>query len=193
MAPNRRLEPSDALLVVDVQRDFCPGGALAVPEGDRVVDVLNRWSREAALSDALVVASRDWHPSGHVSFESRGGPWPEHCVQGTEGARFHPDLQLPPDAVLVSKGQHPDREACSAFEETGLVEVLKERGVRRIFVGGLTQEVCVRATVLDALRYGFETHVLVDATRPIDRLGGRKALEEMERSGAILEGGTRDR
>src|SRR5690349_9197046 len=98
------LGPSDALIIVDVQNDFCPGGALPVPEGDRVVPVLNRWNEAASAGGATVVASRDWHPAGHVSFRERGGPWPPHCVQDTKGAAFHPGLRLPADVLIVSKG-----------------------------------------------------------------------------------------
>jgi len=185
--PVPALGPSDAVLVIDVQRDFCPGGALPVPNGDRVVDVLNRWIDRAVSADALVVASRDWHPPGHVSFSERGGPWPEHCVQGTPGAEFHPKLRLPPDVVVVSKGHEPDRDAYSAFDGTGLTSLLQERGIRRVFVGGLAQDVCVRATVLDALRGGFETHLLVGATLPVDDLEGARALREMQDNHAVLE------
>ncbi len=185
--PRPQLGPSDAVLVVDVQQDFCPGGALAVPEGDRVVGVLNRWIRDAARGNAVVVASRDWHPRGHMSFVDRGGPWPEHCVQGTEGAELHPALDLPEDAVLLSKGQDLNRDAYSAFDGTGLAALLNERGVQRVFVGGLAQDVCVRASVLDALRYGFETHLIVDATRPVDPAAGERALDEMRATGAVFE------
>ncbi|MBN1609468.1 MAG: nicotinamidase [Polyangiaceae bacterium] len=173
--------------MVDVQRDFLPGGALAVPDGDRVVDALNAWVDDAVRSKALVVASQDWHPKDHVSFTGRGGPWPEHCVQGTPGAGLHPALSVPLDAVLVRKGMDVDRDAYSAFDGTGLAALFKDRGVRRVFVGGLAQDVCVRATVLDALRAGFETHLLVEATRAVDPSQGARALEEMQASGAVLE------
>ena len=182
-----RLGKSDALIVVDVQRDFCPGGALPVPRGDEVVPVLNAWMERAARAGATVVVSRDWHPPGHVSFVDRGGPYPEHCVQGSWGARFHDALRLPSDYVLISKGQEPDRDALSAFDGTGLGALLEDRGVHRVFVGGLAQEICVRATVLDALRYGFATHVLTGATPPIDAREGEKALEEMRDNLAVLE------
>jgi nicotinamidase/pyrazinamidase len=184
---NPQLGPGDALLVVDVQRDFCPGGLLAVPEGDRVIAVLNTWIGQAVRGKAIVVASRDWHPKDHVSFTSRGGPWPEHCVQGTVGAELHPALALPPQAVLVDKGTDVNRDAYSAFDGTGLASLLRERGVRRVFVGGLAQDVCVRATVIDSLHSGFETHVLVEATRPVAPLRGARALREMQSSGAVLE------
>lgn len=181
------MSSEDALLVVDVQRDFCPGGALPVPEGHRVVDVLNRWIDEALAVGALIVASRDWHPKDHVSFVTRGGPWPVHCVQGTSGAELHPELRLPGGAILISKGQAPDRDEASAFDRTGLDDLLERHGIRRVFVGGLALEVCVRASVLDAIDLGLETHLVVDATRPIDATAGELALHEMQHRGAILE------
>ncbi len=183
------LGPDDALLMVDVQRDFCPGGAVPVPGGDKVVAPLNEWSRAAASAGALIVASRDWHPPGHVSFSSQGGTWPEHCIQGSEGAALHPSLRLPPGAVTIAKGRDPARDAYSAFDGTELTTLLEARGVRRLFVGGLAQDVCVRSTVLDALRLGLEVHVLLEATRPVDEAKGRRALDEMHAGGAILEGG----
>lgn len=182
-----QMAPGDAVLVVDVQRDFCPGGALAVPEGDQVVGVLNEWMGAATHAGALIVASRDWHPANHVSFVQRGGPWPPHCVQESVGAQLHPELKLPPDGYLLSKGQEPDRDAYSAFDGTGLEVWLRERDVRRLFVGGLAQDICVRATVLDGLRLGFETHVLCHATRPVDSEAGEQALRDMRAAGAILQ------
>jgi nicotinamidase/pyrazinamidase len=182
-----RLTPRDALLIVDVQRDFCAGGALAVPEGDDVVPVLNAWIDEATRAGALVVATRDFHPPEHVSFHPREGPWPPHCVQDSEGAELHPDLRLPSDAPLLPKGQDPDRDAYSAFDGTPLATLLKERAIERVFVGGLAQDVCVRATVLDALRLGYETHLIVSATRPVDPTQGERALDEMRSQGAVME------
>lgn len=184
------LGPEDALLLVDVQNDFCPGGALAIEGGDEVIPVLNAWVREAVRRGAFLAASRDWHPSDHLSFHHRGGPWPPHCIQGTEGAEFHPDLELPEEAVVVSKADQPEKEAHSAFDGTALAELLRERGVRRVFVGGLAQDVCVRATVLEALDLGLEAHLLVDGTRPVDARKGEKALREMEQRGARMRRGT---
>jgi nicotinamidase/pyrazinamidase len=181
------MSDGDALLVIDVQNDFCPSGALPIEEGDRVVPVLNRWLRAARGRGIPVYASRDWHPRGHVSFVESGGPWPAHCVQDTEGAEFHADLELPDDVVLVTKGVRFDRDQYSAFEETGLAERLRRDGGRRLWVGGLALDVCVRATVLDALRSGLAVRVLVDATRPVAAEDGRSALDEMESAGAILE------
>jgi nicotinamidase/pyrazinamidase len=183
------MEPGDALLIVDVQNDFCPGGALAVPEGDRVIPVLNRWIEKARQQNIPIFASRDWHPPGHISFKPRGGPWPVHCVQGSPGSEFHPDLRLPADAHIISKGEHPDQDSYSAFGGTSLKEQLRRAGIKRLWIGGLAQDYCVRATTLDALREGFEVHVIVDATRPVNVHAddGRRALEDMARAGAILE------
>jgi len=180
---------SDALVVVDVQNDFCRGGALAVEGGDEVVPVLNRAIRQAERQGAHIVASRDWHPPQHVSFQQRGGPWPVHCVQNTPGAEFHPDLQLPPETPVVDKGVSPDRDNYSAFDDTGLAVDLKRQGVNRIWVGGLAQDVCVRATVLDGLEAGFQVHLIEPATRPVDANpgDGRRALEEMQAAGAVIE------
>ncbi len=185
------LGPSDALIVVDVQKDFCPGGALPVPEGDRVVPVLNRWIDAARAGGAVVIASRDWHPAGHISFRERGGPWPPHCVQETDGAAFHPGLRLPEDAWIVSKGTDPDHDAYSAFGGKPLAEELRRRGVRRLWVGGLAEDYCVRATVLDGLKAGFEAHLIADAVRAVDVHpgDGARALREMRAAGCVVEGG----
>lgn len=185
----QELGPEDAVLVVDVQRDFCAGGALAVPAGDEVVAPLNRWMEAAARGGAAIFASRDWHPPDHMSFRERGGPWPPHCVQGTEGASLHPELRLPPGAELLSKGQERDEEAYSAFDGTGLEARLRRRGIRRLYVGGLARDVCVRATVLGALSRGFDAHVVVDATRAVEPDRAEAVLDELEAEGAILERG----
>jgi len=187
-----RLQPGDALIVVDVQVDFCPGGALPVREGSQVVPVLNRWVEAAREAGVCIIASRDWHPPGHISFHERGGRWPSHCVQGTIGAAFHPGLRLASGVALVSKGTDPDRDVYSAFERTGLANHLRQRGVRRLWVGGLALDVCVRATVLDALKGGFEVHLIKDATRPVDVRGGWHAINEMREAGCIVENGADD-
>jgi nicotinamidase/pyrazinamidase len=183
-----RLNSQDALIVVDVQNDFCPGGLLAVENGDQVVPVLNRWIESAKQGGAVVVASRDWHPPHHVSFKERGGIWPEHCVQGSPGAEFHPELKLSEDTMIVSKGTGLDKDNYSAFDDTGLGDRLREAGVNRVWVGGLAQDVCVRATVLDALEQGFETYLIKSATRPVDLKpgDGERAIEEVLKAGARL-------
>lgn len=180
------LTPQDALILVDVQNDFCPGGRLPVPEGDRIVPVLNRWIHRASEGGAVIVASRDWHPENHMSFRDQGGPWPSHCVQGSVGAEFHQSLELPGNVRVVSKGNLRDLDQYSDFEQTPLAVELRDMGVKRLFIGGLAQDVCVRATVLDALRHGFETHVIGGGTRPLNETSGKQALEEMLQAGAIL-------
>lgn len=184
------LTPSDALLLVDVQNDFCPGGALAVTDGDAVVPVLNDWIAAAIQGGALVFASRDWHPADHLSFAEQGGPWPPHCVKDTPGAAFHPDLELPDDAAVVSKADQADREAYSAFDSGELGEKLGAAGVRRLWVGGLATDYCVKASVLDAVEVsGLEVHVITDAIRAVDVApsDGEAALKAMREAGAILE------
>jgi len=177
----------DALIIVDVQRDFCAGGALAVPDGDGVVPVLNRWIEAATSAGASIYASRDFHPSGHISFRESGGPWPPHCVQDTAGAEFHPGLRLPAFTRLVTKGVRFDRDQNSAFDGTGLAAELRRRGVGRVWVGGLAQDVCVRATVLDAIEEGFEVRVIGAATRPVDPDAAAKVCAELEKAGAKIE------
>lgn len=160
--------PRDALLVVDMQNDFCEGGALAVEGGAALVPGINAEIEAARAAGALVVASRDWHPVDHVSFEHRGGPWPVHCVQDTHGAAFHPDLVLPDDAIRVSKATAFDADAYSAFDGTGLGGYLKEKGIARVVVCGLALDVCVRATVLAARQEGFDTLLLEDLSAAVD-------------------------
>jgi len=186
---NDALKTTDALLVVDVQNDFCPGGALAVDDGDKVIPVLNEWLRRAATSDTLIVASRDWHPADHCSFELQGGPWPPHCVRETHGAMFHPALALPQDTLVVSKGEAQERDNYSAFDGTGLAAALRDKGITRIWVGGLAQDVCVKATVVDACEAGFETHLIAAATRPVEVEpgDGTRAIEAMREAGAVIE------
>ena len=181
-----RLKPGDALVLVDVQKDFCPGGALAIENGDAVVPVLNQWIAAARARGVPVFASRCWHPMGHISFAERGGPWPAHCLQDSDGAAFHPDLQLPEDAVLVTKGNRFDQDQNSVFDQTGFAEELRTRGVQRVWVGGLAEDVCVRATVLDGCKAGFKVRVIGDATRPVTPEGGAAARTEMTEAGAEL-------
>ncbi len=183
------VKDGDAVIVVDVQKCFGPTGSLPVTDGDKVVPVLNEYVAAAKRVDAPVVASRDWHPPGHVSFTSEGGPWPPHCLQGSEDAAFQDSLSLPDDALIISKGTRRDFDQYSAFDRTGLAELLRGRGVRRLWIGGLAQDVCVLRTVLDGLREGFKVHVIVDGTRPVNaRPGdGERALAEMEGAGAVME------
>lgn len=188
MKPSELLEQSDALLVVDVQNDFLPGGTLAVEGGQQIIPVLNDWIAAAESQGVPVIASRDWHPVEHVSFAERGGPWPVHCVQDTHGAAFHADLRLPRDVVLVSKGTRFDEDAYSAFENTGLDDYLGRHGIRRLWVGGLTQDICVKDTVLAARQQGYDTVLIPDATLPVDSAAGEEALQAMRGAGAKILG-----
>jgi nicotinamidase/pyrazinamidase len=181
------LRPGDALIIVDVQRDFYPGGARPIDRGDEVIPVLNTWIDQAERVGIPIYASRDWHPPEHLSFASRGGDWPVHCVQEGEGASFHPDLHLPAQAEIIPKGDRTDRDQYSAFDATGLAEQLRRQGVKRVFVGGLAEDVCVCATALDGVKAGFETHVIAGGTKPVSKKGGRAATEEMRRAGVLLD------
>jgi nicotinamidase/pyrazinamidase len=180
------LHAGDALIAVDVQNDFLPGGSLAVPRGDEVVPVLNSYIREFAARGLPVFATRDWHPANHCSFKARGGPWPPHCIAESAGARFATDLRLPPQATIVSKATTPDKDAYSGFQGTDLDAQLRARGVSRVFVGGLATDYCVLNTVRDARRLGFAVCLLTDAIRAVNVQpdDGRKAEEEMQRLGA---------
>jgi len=185
------LQTGDALLIVDVQNDFCPGGSLPVPHGDEVVPVLNEYARRFRAAGLPVIASRDWHPAQTKHFQSGGGQWPPHCVQGTPGAEFHPDLRLPEGTIIVSKGMDPNQDSYTAFDAVTddgrpLLQLLRDLGVRRLFVGGLATDYCVRASVLDARRQGFEVVVLRDAVRGVDLQPGdaERALQEMLAAGA---------
>ncbi len=184
-SPNE-LQPGDALIIVDVQNDFCPGGALPIERGDEVVPVLNEWIAAAQASDTPVFASRDYHPQGHMSFDESGGPWPLHCIQDTDGAQFHPDLALPDNAVVVTKGVRLDQDQNSAFDQTGLATELKKQNVERVFVGGLAEDVCVLATVLDGRREGLDVILIQDATRPVTAEGGDSARQQMQDAGVRL-------
>jgi nicotinamidase/pyrazinamidase len=189
-----RIDPArDALVVVDLQNDFCPGGSLGVQGGDAILPVVNRYLERFAKANAPVFLTRDWHPPVTRHFKAFGGVWPPHCVEGTRGAAFHPGLAAPAAAVVVSKGMDPDQDAYSAFQakdELGrpLPAVLAERGVRRIYLGGLATDYCVRATVLDAVREGFEVVVLADAIAAVDLEpgDGARAIEEMKEAGARM-------
>ena len=173
-----------ALIVVDVQNDFCPGGALAVPDGDAVVEQVNRLASEAPF----VVATRDWHPPDHGSFTEQGGPWPVHCVSGTSGAELHSGIDRDLIDVVVDKGQSPDSDGYSGFEGTGLASTLRERGVDTVDVAGLALDYCVRATALDAKRAGFDVVVHRGATRAVEVQpgDGERAVEELRAAGVLV-------
>ncbi len=184
-----------ALLIVDVQRDFCPGGSLAVADGDEIIPVINRYIRLFTAQGFPVLASRDWHPKNSVHFKTGGGQWPDHCVQGTEGAKFHPGLQLPDDTVVLSKGMNPDRDdEYSGFQSvTGdgqhFADYLARNGIGHLLVCGIATDYCVRETVLDSLRNGFAVTLLKDAVRGVDIQPGDcdRAISEMEAAGAEIK------
>jgi nicotinamidase/pyrazinamidase len=184
-----RLKTGDALIVLDVQRDFCAGGALEVADADKIVPVVNGLIKEAVAAGVPVIASRDWHPPGHASFHEAGGPWPAHCVQGGAGAEFHPDLRLPEHTITISKGAAPERDQLSAFNTTGFADRLRDLGVRRVLMVGLALDVCVLKTALDAVAEGFETHVRLSGSRPLTAEGGRDAVEKMRKAGVVIEEG----
>ena len=171
---------NSALIMVDVQNDFCPGGALAVSEGDAVVPVLNEYARVFAKAGAKVYATRDWHPADHLSFGEQGGIWPVHCVKETSGAAFHADLVLPQGTTIISKAQNPEEEAYSGFGGTDLAAQLRQGGVERVYVGGLATDYCVKSTVLDALAEGFETYFLADGSKGVEVNAGDVAAAEAE-------------
>ena len=167
----------DGLIVVDVQNDFCPGGALAVPDGDEVVAPINRLMEEIPFT----VATRDWHPPDHYSFASQGGPWPVHCVQDTRGAQLHPKLHISQIDAVVDKGQGREDDGYSGFEGTDLERLLRQRDVDTVHVGGLALDYCVRATAIDARRAGFDVVLHRGATRAIGE--AEPTLEELREAG----------
>jgi nicotinamidase/pyrazinamidase len=183
----------EALIIVDVQNDFCPGGALPVSGGHEVVAVLNHCIQRFTTGALPIVATRDWHPEKTTHFNTCGGPWPPHCIQGTYGAEFHPSLKLGSHVLIVSKGMGPSEDSYSGFQAMDaqgalLPVLLREKNVERILVGGLAADYCVKHTVLDGLREGFKVTVLEDAIRavnlqPDDSL---QAIAEMLRGGAEI-------
>ena len=190
------MDKKAALVIVDVQNDFCPGGSLAVAEGDRVALAINRYVSRFAAAGAPIFATRDWHPAQTSHFKDFGGIWPVHCVQNTPGAEFHPSLQLGASAIVVSKGTAADVDSYSGFDAfdahgTALAALLRERGVEQIFVGGLATDYCVKQTVLDGVKHGFAAVLLMDAIRGVDLAPGdsTRALEEMHHAGARAIGG----
>jgi nicotinamidase/pyrazinamidase len=174
----------EVLIMVDVQNDFCPGGALAVPNGDAVVAELN----QMAARVPFVVATRDWHPRDHGSFAAQGGPWPEHCVQGTRGAELHPQLTPGPDALIIDKGQARDRDGYSGFENPSLELALREHEATIVHIGGLALDYCVRATALDAARAGFQVVLHRGATRAVDVHDGdgERAVDDLRAAGVSI-------
>ena len=179
-----------ALIVVDVQNDFCPGGSLAVANGDEVVAPLNKLIKEFLDRGEPVFKSRDWHPATAKHFAVYGGVWPVHCVQNTRGAEFHKDLSDDPRITIISKGIDESADGYSAFDGTGLAQILHDEGVTEVWVGGLATDYCVKHTVLDALHQGFEVKALADSMRPVNIKpdDGALAIAEMRSAGAEITG-----
>jgi nicotinamidase/pyrazinamidase len=177
---------SRALIIVDFQNDFTPGGALAVPEGDSIAPRLNELAASGDYD--LVVATRDWHPTDHNSFAEQGGPWPVHCVAGTQGAQLHPDLDRSRIDVIVDKGQAVDTDGYSGFEGTDLEQLLRERGITQVTVVGLATDYCVKNTALDALGAGFAVTVDSTAARGVEVQEGdsERALAEVRAAGGVI-------
>src|SRR5437870_8834372 len=183
-------ETRKALIVVDVQNDFCPGGSLAVAHGDEVVAPLNKLVKEFLDRGEPVFKTRDWHPAKTKHFAAYGGIWPVHCVQGTRGAEFHPDLLEDPRITIISKGFDERADGYSGFDGTQLAQLLRDEGVEEVWVGGLATDYCVKQTVLDARRQGFDVRALADAMRAVNvnPKDGTKAIEEMKNAGAEIVG-----
>ncbi|MBU1998440.1 MAG: bifunctional nicotinamidase/pyrazinamidase [Candidatus Omnitrophota bacterium] len=182
-----------ALLIVDVQNDFCPRGALAVSEGDKVVPVINRYIRVFLRRKLLIFSCRDWHPKKTKHFKSFGGLWPEHCVQGTRGARYHPKLKLPKNTIIVSKGMEPEKDSYSSFQAKdkaghSFYSVLKELGAKELYIAGLATDYCVKFSALDALKKGLKVNILLDAVKGVNLKpdDSTKAIQLLVKKGARI-------
>jgi len=180
-----------ALLIVDVQNDFCPGGALAVPQGDKIVPVLNKYIKIFSRNKLPIFASRDWHPVRTAHFKDFGGVWPVHCIQNTNGAAFHPKLKIPKQAIFLYKGMDPEKDSYSVFQAEDLrglnfFKILKLQGTKELYIAGLATDYCVKFSVLDGLKQGFKVRLLTDAIKGVDLKPGdsEKAIKEMVKRGA---------
>ncbi len=192
MSSPPRFEPGDGLLLVDPQNDFCPGGSLAVADGDAVMPVLSAWASAAERANLPIFVSRDWHPRTTTHFKQYGGIWPPHCVIGTPGADFHPSLRIPPGVIIVSKGMGEHEDAYSAFQArddsgTPLPVLLERQRIKHLYIGGLATDYCVKSSTLDALRNGFKVTLVPDAVRAVNLAptDGDNALAEMHAAGAV--------
>lgn len=188
-----KFKTGDALLIVDIQYDFLPGGALAVADGDKILPVVNAWIVEAEKQHIPIIASRDWHPINHISFKERGGPWPPHCIQHTEGAKFHQDLKLPTHTIIVSKAFAADKDDYSAMvgvldkDGTPLTEKLKALKIKRLWIVGLAFDYCVHYSALDARKLGYEVAVVLAGCRAIAAETEQRSFKEMADAGVKLE------
>ncbi|MEM3185555.1 MAG: nicotinamidase [Conexivisphaerales archaeon] len=176
-----------ALIVVDMQNDFMDDGALPVHGSVAIIPAINRYIELFSSKGAKIIATRDWHPENHISFRSRGGLWPPHCIQNTKGAQFHPLLRLAKNTLIVSKATDPDKEAYSGFQGTGLAYSLKSESIDELYVCGVATEYCVKNTALDALAYSFKVHLLTDAIKGIDEEASKVAVQEMVNKGVLKD------
>ncbi|MGC9258292.1 isochorismatase family protein [Desulfurella sp.] len=177
----------DALILVDIQNDFCVG-SLAVPNACDIINSANSYIEFFEKNNRPVFATRDWHPKNHSSFKEFGGIWPIHCIQNTDGSMFYKDLKLTDETIVISKGTNPDKDAYSGFDGTDLNEKLNNLNIRRLFIGGLATDYCVKATILDALSFNYTTFFLHDASKAVNLKPDDEALSinEMLKAGAIL-------
>jgi nicotinamidase/pyrazinamidase len=176
-----KIDRACALIIVDMQNDFMPSGSLPIPDSDKIIPVLNKYIELFVSRKFPIFATRDWHPPDHKSFKQRGGMWAMHCVRDTKGAEFHPELKIPRNATIISKATDADREAYSAFERTELARKLEQEGIKRVLIGGVATDYCVKSTALDAVRLGFDAVLLEDAVKGINNSGD--AVKEMQKSG----------
>ena len=173
-----------AILIVDLQNDFCPGGALGVKEGDQIIPTVNKYIELFLKHRLPVFVSRDWHPEDTSHFKSSGGPWPQHCVQNTKGAEFHPGFKVPVNAIILSKGTNPELDGYSVFEARDsqnkfFSQLLKEMGVEELYIAGIATDYCVKMTSLDAFKNGFKVNVLTDAIKGVDEQDSQHAIDEI--------------
>ena len=177
-----------ALLVVDIQNDFCPGGSLAVKDGDAVIGPANRLIESFTAAGRPIIFTRDWHPADHASFKDFGGIWPVHCVADTRGAAFHDELLIPGNSLIISKADNPEKDSYSGFEGTDLDEELKKLNVDEVIITGLATDYCVKNTVLDALKLGYRTFIIGECMRAVNVNpdDGRNAVKEMIEAGAEM-------
>jgi nicotinamidase/pyrazinamidase len=188
-----KYKPGDALLVVDIQYDFLPGGALAVADGDKILPVVNTWIDEAGKNHIPIFASRDWHPTNHISFKERGGPWPPHCIQNTKGAKFHHNLKLPADTIIINKAFTADKDAYSAMEGVldkdamSLPEKLKALNIKRLWIVGLAFDYCVHYSALEARKLGYDVAVVLAGCRAISPETEQSSFKDMANAGVELE------
>jgi len=182
-----------ALLIVDVQNDFCPGGALGIKDGDKIIPTINKYIKNFASKKLPIFASRDWHPIQTVHFKGFGGVWPQHCIQDTKGAAFHPKLKLPKETILLYKGMDPEQDSYSAFQAQdksgiSLSNLLKILDIKELYIAGLATDYCVKFSALDALKNGFKVRLLMDAIKGVDLKpnDSEKAIKEMIKKGAKI-------